>query len=119
MNTITVFGNLTKDPKRTETKTVAVTRFTVADNYGSGEKKGVNFWNVTAFGGSGDAINKYLKAGDPIIVSGTLKTNQYTDKDGNKREYTEINMNDFAFVPHERKSEAKDEAPAPDENPFA
>ena len=117
MNNITIFGNLTKDPETKESNGTKITRFTMADNYGSGDKKGVNYWNVTCFGKAGETVAKYVKKGNPLIVSGTLKTNQYTDKDGNKREYNELICNDFAFVPFEKKSETAS-VPA-GENPFA
>lgn len=114
MNNVTIYGNITKDPKVTE-GTTSVCRFTVADNYGSGDKAGVNFWNVSAFGKAGETIEKYCKKGTPIIVYGSMKTNQYTDKDGNKREYTEINMNGFSFVGEGKKEE---KLVPTNENPF-
>lgn len=115
MNNVTIFGNLTKDPVTPETKGTKVTRFTVADNYGKGDDAGVNFWNVTTFGKAAEAIEKYCKKGTALIVYGTMKTNQYTDKDGNKREYTELLANGFSFVGDGKKDEAKTPA---NENPF-
>lgn len=116
MNNVTVFGNLTKDPTITkgEGKT-SVCRFTIADNYGTGDNSGVNYWNVTAFGKAGETIEKYTKKGDSLIVYGTMKTNSYTDKDGNKHEYTEVIANGFAFTGKKEKEETT--VPA-SENPF-
>lgn len=115
MNNVTVFGNLTKDPE-TRNGNPSITRFTLADNYGKGENAGVNYWNVTMFGKAGECVGTYTKKGDALIVYGTMKTNHYTDKDGNKHEYTELIANGFAFT---GKKEKEDAAPVPEtENPF-
>lgn len=113
MNTITIFGNLTKDPVTKEGKT-SVTRFTIADNYTDNGDKKTNFFNITAFGKAGETIEKYCKKGSPLIVTGSMKTNAYTDKEGNVREYTDVIMRDFAFCGGTEKKETAPE----DGNPF-
>lgn len=114
MNTITIYGNLTKDPMISKGAKTDVYRFTLADNCQDAGEKKTNFFNVTAFGKAGETIEKYCKKGSPLLVTGTLHTNQYTDKEGNKREYTEIILRDFAFT----GTGEKKETPPEDGNPF-
>ena len=116
MNSITIYGNLTKDCTTTKAGENTLTRFTLADNYNDKGEKKTNFFNVTAFGKAGETIAKYVKKGDPLIVTGNMKTNAYTDKDGNKREYTEVILRDFAFAG--TGAAKKDPEPPEDGNPF-
>lgn len=38
------------------------------------------------------------KKGDPLLVSGRLDQRSYDDKDGNKRQAVEVNVEDFNFI---------------------
>lgn len=58
----------------------------------------VNLWDKLA-----DVANKYVEPGNKISISGTLLNEQYTDKDGNKRESAVINADSFEFLPSTSK----------------
>ena len=83
MKKINVIGRLTADVETKNTKSGGVINsFTVATNKGYGDKAHPLFVGVTFFN---DIPNKMkLKKGYSVIVSGTLRQNEYTNKDGNK-----------------------------------
>ena len=45
-----------------------------------------------------DFSEQYLKKGDEVAVEGKLASRTYTDKDGVKRYFTEIVVNEFLKV---------------------
>jgi single-strand DNA-binding protein len=102
MNKIMLIGNLTRDPEAGTTQSgisycrigIAVTRkFANAD----GERK-TDFFNITAWRGLADNCVKFLTKGKKICVVGELQTNQYDDKDGNKRTAYDISADDIEFL---------------------
>lgn len=100
MNIVVLTGRLTADIEVKQTQSgVSFAKFCMAvdKDYKSGEERQANFINVTAWRQSAEFLAKYFKKGDGITVSGSIDTNQYTDKDGNKRTSFEILMNKAEF----------------------
>jgi len=57
----------------------------------NGEKKESTEWvNCSAFGKLAEIISTYLKKGSQVFVSGHLKTDKYTDKQGVERYTTKV-----------------------------
>lgn len=102
INCITVSGNLGKDPELKEVGETSIVNFSVANNRRT--KKGgewidhTNWLNVVAFGAQAKAIANNLKKGSQVAVTGELRIEQYTDKDGNKRQSIEVRANDVQFL---------------------
>lgn len=117
-NQAIVMGNLTRDPElRTTPSGQAVASFAVATNRSwldaSGERKEVaEFHEIVAWGKLGELANQYLSKGRKVMVVGRLQTQSW-EKDGVKRQRTEIVASDVNFLdrPGEGASEG---APAPD-----
>ena len=86
MNKVMLMGRLSRDPEVRYTqgeKSTAVARFGIAvDRRGKDEK--ADFFNVTAFGKTAEFVEKYLKKGTKIALSGRLQLDEYTNKDGQK-----------------------------------
>lgn len=85
-------GHLTKDAdvrtvKRND-RDLAVARMTVAINRPVGEQ--ADFVPIVAFGAQASFVGEHLKKGDPILVTGTLQTGSYTNKEGQKVFTTEV-----------------------------
>lgn len=56
-----------------------------------GQKQDRTEWvKVSFFGALADVVSKYVHKGDPLYVSGQMKTRKWTDKDGQDRYSTEI-----------------------------
>lgn len=121
-NQAIVMGNLTRDPElRTTPSGQAVASFAVATNRtwvdGSGERKeAVEYHEIVAWGKLGELANQYLGKGRKVMVVGRLQTQSW-EKDGVKRQRTEIVASDINFLdrPGEAAGGAADfssEAPA-------
>lgn len=95
INTITLSGNLTRDPElRTLPSGTAVCNLRIANN--TRRKEGdewvdhPNYFNVTVWSGIGEWVAANLSKGDRIVVSGRIEHRQYEDKEGNKREAYDV-----------------------------
>lgn len=58
-----------------------------------------NWYRVIKFGKQAEAIASMLKKGDEVIVIGTMKMNNYTDKNGVAKTQMEINASELGVVP--------------------
>lgn len=105
-------GRLTRDPEVRKTKNdKSVCNFSVACNR-SYARDTTDFLDVTAFGATADFVQKYFTKGSMIIVQGSVETNHYEDKNGNKRTSVYINANNVHFAGS--KSTAQNDTPAVD-----
>ena len=102
MNKVILVGNLTRDPELTETPSgVAVCRFAIAvsRDYASADgTRETDFFNITVWRGRAENCGKYLKKGNKVAVVGSLQTRSYEDKDGVKRNVTDIVANEVEFL---------------------
>ncbi len=102
-NQAIIMGNLTRDPELRTTPTgQSVASFAVATNRswtdGNGERKeAVEYHEVVAWGKLGELANQYLTKGRKVMVVGRLQTQSW-EKDGVKRQRTEIVASDVNFL---------------------
>ncbi len=102
-NQAIVMGNLTRDPElRTTPGGQPVASFAVATNRswvdGSGERKeAVEYHEIVAWGKLGELASQYLAKGRKVMVVGRLQTQSW-EKDGVKRQRTEIVASDINFL---------------------
>ena len=106
-NSVQLIGNLGMDP---EVKEVSngnkMARFSMAtsENYRNqkGEKITETQWhNIIIWGKLAEVAEKYLKKGKQIAVEGKLETNSYEDKDGNRKFFTQVKVNDLLMLGQE------------------
>ena len=96
LNKAMLIGNLTRDPEtRTTPSGQTVTSFGLATNLvwtdASGQKqKRAEFHNIVAWRKLADICAQYLHKGNKVYIEGRLQTRQWEDKEGNKRNRTEI-----------------------------
>ena len=96
-------GNLTRDPElRTTPGGQQVASFAVATNRSwmdaSGERKeAVEYHEIVAWGKLGELAAQYLAKGRKVMVVGRLQTQSW-EKDGVKRQRTEIVASDVNFL---------------------
>lgn len=90
MNKLILSGRPTKDPEikysGTEEKPIAVARFQIASNrifVREGEAK-ADFIPCVAFGRTAKFIEEYVTKGKLILITGSLRNNDYTDRNGQK-----------------------------------
>ena len=97
LNDITIMGRLCKDVTLRYTGTgKAVASFSIACDRDFGEKQ-TDFFDVTAWGGTGEFISKYFGKGDMIALRGNLQQRSWEDKNGQARHTVEINAQQAFF----------------------
>lgn len=98
MNTITVIGNVGKEPElRYTTSGKAVAKFSVADTRGKGDDKQTTWHNVICFEEQAENVCENVKKGSRVLVTGRLSKEKYVDKNGNDRESVEIVADDVCM----------------------
>jgi len=107
-NTVSLIGNLGGDP---EFKTLeggnALARFSVATNESYKDKKGewvtdTQWHNIVAWGKTAELSAQLLKKGAEVIIEGKLVNDTYTNKEGEKRYKTEVNLREFILLNREK-----------------
>lgn len=99
-NTITVTGNITRDPEVKALTNTTVAKFGLAHNrsYKKDDEweTETSFFNVTSWGGLAENVGDSVSKGDMVTVVGRLKQGTYEDKDGNERQSFDIIADDVA-----------------------
>lgn len=112
-NQVNLMGHLTKSPELAylESQT-AVCNFGIAvnDKYKSGSGKMIEkvlFIDCTLFGKRGEAFNKYLKKGDPVMITGKLVYETWTDNEDKKHYKHKVQVREFSFVGGKKSNESE------------
>ena len=124
INSVVLMGRLTYDPELKATPSgVSVVRFQIAcdRNYSkSGEEKKTDFIDVTAWRKTAEIVSKYFHKGSMIAVEGSIQTDNYTDRDGNKRKSFQVVANNVSFCgskaetyPEENETPVAQDRPSP------
>lgn len=119
LNHITIMGRLVRNPELRRTQSgipVCTFRIAVDRDYVSqdGERK-TDFIDVTAWRSTGEFVSKYFSKGRMITVDGRLETQDWVDRDGNRRASTGITAESVYFADSRRDS-AQESAPAKGRN---
>lgn len=99
MNTATISGRLTDDPKEFDN----LTRFTLAVQ--RRKEDHADFISCICFGKTMEIVNKYCKKGMKVGVTGRIQTGCYMSKNGANHYSTDIVVNELEFL--EKKKEEK------------
>lgn len=103
-NKVQLIGNLGNAPEVRNTESgKKMVRFSVATNEkyrnASGEKINETQWhNLIAWGKLADIAEKYLAKGTEVAIEGKLVSRYYTDKEGNKKHITEIQVHEVLLL---------------------
>ncbi len=103
-NKVQLVGFAGQDPTITQLENgKAVAQFSLATNEtfktSKGEKKTETDWHsIVAWGKIALIIQKYVCKGKEIAVEGKLKQRHYETKDGEKRSYTEVVVNEVLLL---------------------
>lgn len=89
LNHATFCGRATKDPDIRYTqgsKPMCIAKYSLAVDrkFKKDGEQSADFIPVTAFGKAGEFVEKYVKKGTKLIVSGRFQSGSYTNKDGVK-----------------------------------
>ena len=101
-NRVILVGNLVADPElKTTPNGTSVTRFRLAVNRTftrTGEQPKTDFFDVVAWRQTAEFVARFFAKGRPILVSGQLQNNNWTDNNGVKHYSVEIVADEVTFV---------------------
>ena len=111
-NKVILVGTLVRDPEiRYVGSGTGVTKFRLAVNPNKRDAKPEDtlFVDIVAWDKLAETCNTYLKKGMQALVEGRLSIRQYDDKEGNKRQATEVVINTMQMLgsPRDRQEQSE------------
>ena len=87
----------------------SIANFSVAVDSGWGDNKRTEWVRCVAFGKLADVCGNYLEKGKLVYVEGEMQTGEWEDKDGNKRNKTEIVLYSMKMLGGKGESPSSDD----------
>lgn len=114
MNKVILMGRLTRDPETRYSageNSMAIARFSIAVDRRRRSQDGAeaDFFNCTAFGRQGEFVEKYLKRGTKVLLSGRIQNDNYTNRDGQKVTSVQIIAEEIEFAESKNASGGRSE----------
>ena len=104
MNKVILMGRLTRDPEIRYSggdNSMAIARYSIAVDRRfkrQGDQADADFFNCTAFGRTGEFVERYLRKGTKIVLDGELQNDNYTNKEGKMVYGMRIIANNIEFA---------------------
>ena len=103
VNKVILIGNLGADPECKQIGETTVCTFSLATSESYKDKAGqkvesTEWHEVEVWGKLAEIAGKYLTKGTTIYLEGSIKSNKWTDKEGNNRKTTRIKANSFTML---------------------
>ena len=118
MNLITLTGNLGRDWEQANSSTVIAKNSLAVRRDFKNKQTGdydTDWIPLTAFSKTAETLMQYTSKGSKILVIGKLQTNNYTDKEGNKRTSYDVIIDRFEFLDSKGSNQGQQQA---NNNPF-
>lgn len=121
INLVFLLGNLTRDPVLRRTSSgvaVADMGLALSDSWNSrnGEKvEKVCFVDVIVWERQAEACAQYLGKGSPVFIEGRLQLEEWTDKDGNRRNKIKVRAERVQFLGRPKSAAAGPDVDEEDE----
>ena len=112
MNEVIMIGRIVETPEinliGTKQTKLAKYRLAVDNSFADAEgNPRTSFFNCETFGKTADFVEAHLEKGDKILIVGELRSDSYTDKDGQKRYSVNILVNRHEFVETKAEKERR------------
>ena len=101
MNKVIMIGRLTRDPEVSSSASgTAFARFSIAVDrrFKREGEPDADFFNCTSFGKQAEFVERYLKKGTKIVVTGRIQNDNYTNKEGQKVYSVRIMVEEIEFA---------------------
>ena len=111
MNKIMLIGRVTKDLELKQTTSgKSVCEFNIAVNR---DKDNADFPMIQVWNSQAENLTKYQGRGSLVGITGELRTDNYTDKEGNKKQKVYVLANNIEYL------ERKEIVETPTSDPYA
>ena len=104
LNKAILQGRLTDEPEIKKTssgKSVCSFSLAVRRNFGNA----TDFIDCVVWASKADLLGRFCHKGDMIVVCGTLQKRSYEDRNGGKRNVTEVNVDELFFGKSQRQDD--------------
>lgn len=99
MNSCNFVGRLGRDAEVRHTSAgTPVTTFAVAIEDGFGERKTTTWIDCAMFGERGEKVAGYIRKGDRIGVTGSIRLDTYTTRDGVEKSKVALRVHDVTLL---------------------
>lgn len=99
VNKAILIGRLGRDPEsRVTASGMSVVNFTMATTERYKGEERTEWHRIVVFGKLADICNQYLSKGKQVYIEGRIQTREWEDKEGNKRQTTEIVANEMRML---------------------
>ena len=109
MNKVILMGRLTRDPEvrygGANNTAIAKISIAVDRRFKREGQPEADFFNCTAFGKTGEFVEKYLRKGTKVVLDGEIQNDNY-EKDGVKHYSTQIIINQIEFAESKAASQS-------------
>jgi len=97
MNTVILSGRLTSKPELRSTESgVSICNFSIAVKRAKSDE--VDFIDCSCYDKQAENLSKYQDKGSLVLVTGRIKENRWTDKDGQNRRKTIIEASSIEYI---------------------
>ena len=101
MNKVIMMGRLTRDPEVSSSASgTTFARFSIAVDrrFKREGEPDADFFNCTSFGKQAEFVERYLKKGTKVVITGRLQNDNYTNKEGQKVYGVRIMVEEIEFA---------------------
>lgn len=121
LNKAILIGNVGQDPDVKDTQAGMIARVSLATSESFKDKDGkrqtkTEWHRLTFYKPLSEVVNQYVHKGDTIYVEGKITTNEYTDKEGNKKQSTEIQVRELKMLSKKGDNQPKQQGNSQQQN---
>lgn len=124
MNKVILIGRLTKDPEVRYTQgenSMCIANYTLAvDRQGGKKTEGqqtADFIRCQVFGKAGEFVEKYLRKGTKVAITGRIQTGSYQNKEGQTVYTTDVVVESHEFCESKTAQSGQSQQPAQAQQP--
>ena len=119
MNVTLLVGRVGRTPSvKVKEGQTSIANFSLATDEYYNDENHTTWHNIVAFGKKAEHIGGYITKGALLEITGRLQTREWTDKDENKKQTTEIVVNTLKSLMKGEEKKAGNDVPEDDDIPF-
>ena len=117
MNKVILMGRLAREPEVRYSQgdeKVAIARYSIAVDrkFRREEEPAADFFHCVSFGKQAEFVEKYLSKGTKVVLSGKLRNNNYTNKDGQMVYTVQILVDEIEFAESKKQQNNNENQPS-------